>query len=88
MTGTAIFVDFKSVPYADREVLEWHRRMKLCENWYDGGLWNNPEAIADLIREGITHAIISRDQRRLPLRFQPIYEDEAFTVYRLESLRN
>ena len=88
MTGTAIFVDFKSVPYADREVLEWHRRMKLCEYWYDGGLWNNPEAIADLIREGITHAIISRDQRRLPLRFQPIYEDEAFTVYRLESLRN
>lgn len=88
MTGTAIFVDFKSVPYADREVLEWHRRMKLCENWYDGGLWNNPEAAAELIREGITHAIVSREQKRLPEPFQPIYEEEAFTVYRLGRSRS
>jgi len=84
MTGTAIFVDFKSVPYADREVLEWYRRMKCCEDWYDGRLWNDPVAAAELIREGITHLIVSRDQKRLPEHFTPIYQDEAFTVYRLQ----
>lgn len=84
LTGTAIFVDFKSVPYADREVLEWHRRMKRCEGWYDGGLWTDPQAAAELIREGITHLIVSRDQKRLPEPFTAIYQDEAFTVYRVQ----
>lgn len=84
MTGTAIFVDFKSVPYADREVLEWYRRMKRCEDWYDGSMWNDPKAAAELIREGITHVIVSRDQKRLPETFTPVYQDEAFTVYRLQ----
>ena len=33
-TGAAIFVDFKSVPYQDEEVLEWHRRVMWAHGLY------------------------------------------------------
>ena len=33
-TGVPIYVDFKSIPYKDTEVLEWFRRLKQCSEWY------------------------------------------------------
>jgi hypothetical protein len=32
-TGAPIYVDFKSVPYKDSEVIEWHTRFRQAENW-------------------------------------------------------
>jgi hypothetical protein len=51
-----IYVDFKSVPYADAEVIEWLRRVRQCEAWYAGD-WNAPGRREELRREGITHVV-------------------------------
>src|SRR5207245_2890450 len=50
-TGTPIYVDFKSIPYKDDEVLEWQRRLAWCTEVYRdngaGGRISQDEA-ADL----------------------------------------
>ncbi len=33
-TGTPIYIDFKSIPYTDQDVLEWKRRLKQTEEIY------------------------------------------------------
>ena len=34
VTGAPIYVDFKSIPYKDTDVLEWHRRQRLAGKFY------------------------------------------------------
>lgn len=58
-TGTPIYVDFKSVPYADAEVIEWLRRVKQVEAWYTGNWTDQRES---LHREGITHVVTPADE--------------------------
>jgi hypothetical protein len=56
VTGQAIFVDFKAIPYRDDEVLEWHRRVSLCVEWFGQPTWD--AKTLDAIRvEGITHIV-------------------------------
>ena len=45
-TGAPIYVDFKAVPYAPAEVLEWVTRMNhLRAVWYDERDWDAAEVI-------------------------------------------
>ena len=54
-TGAPIWVDFKSIPYKDTELLEWHRRLRLAEKFYDNADCN---LLAKLVRdEHITHVV-------------------------------
>lgn len=83
-TGARIYVDFKSVPYADTQVLEWLRRMKQCQAWYAGD-WNDPHTRADLRAEGITHVVTPRDK---PIHADYLdeipFDDTAYRIYRLK----
>jgi hypothetical protein len=76
-TGVPIYVDFKAVPYADAEVMEWHRRVAQAEAWYAA----EPDAAA-LRREGITLVVSPKDK---PLKAfgEPVYADEAYQLYRV-----
>ncbi|QDU19377.1 DUF6798 domain-containing protein [Urbifossiella limnaea] len=76
-TGVPIYVDFKSVPYADDEVLEWHRRVAWAEAWYAAA----PDAAA-LRRAGITLVVSPRD-KPLPALGEPVFADEAYHLYRV-----
>ena len=33
-TGAPIYIDFKSIPYKDTDVLEWYRRQRLAGKFY------------------------------------------------------
>jgi hypothetical protein len=56
LTGAAIYVDVKSIPYKDVEVLEWHNRVEQVKRWYAANDW---DAIHDeLAKAGITHVVI------------------------------
>lgn len=39
-TGAPIYVDFKSVPYSNPELAEWHRRWNTVERWYSEPDWD------------------------------------------------
>src|SRR5262249_14358500 len=82
-TGAPIYVDFKSVPYADVEVLEWHRRMKQCEEWYAGD-WRRPGVRDELVHERITYVVTPRNQEIAAPYLEEVHRDEAYVVYRVK----
>jgi hypothetical protein len=83
-TGARIYVDFKSVPYADTQVLEWLGRMRKCEAWYAGD-WTAPGVREDLRHAGITHVVAPRDK---PIRADYLeevpFDDPAYVIYRVK----
>jgi hypothetical protein len=82
-TGAPIYVDFKSIPYYDAEVLEWYRRMKQCEEWYAGG-WESLQRREELRAEGITHVVTPTAQPLAADYLRIVYRDHAYILYRIE----
>lgn len=56
-TNAPIFVDRKSHPYKDTEIIEWYRRIKLAGEFYS---YDYVEDVEYLKNEGITHIITSK----------------------------
>lgn len=79
--GVPIYIDFKAIPYADIEVLEWHRRVVQVQEWYKAANWG--EALPELLRAGITHVVTRADQPIGDPRFALDYDDADFRIYRL-----
>ncbi len=76
-----IYVDFKSVPYRDIEVIEWHRRMKQCENWYDD--WKRPGVREELKQAGITKVVTTANRPIYVPFLEQIHADELYLIYRV-----
>ena len=85
-TGAPIFVDRKSIPYKDVELVEWFSRSETA--WGLSRL-NDPmlvcQAVADLGgRYAVTHAVLRRAQSDgTCARLHPLYEDAEYGVYRV-----
>jgi hypothetical protein len=82
-TGAPIYADFKSVPYADAEVLEWYRRLKAVEDWYEEPNWDTPGMREALVREGVTHVVAPRGQEPRAAYLEQVHADPAYVVYRV-----
>lgn len=82
-TGAPIFVDFKSVPYRDVEVLEWWSRMSLCQRLYGRSDWDRDDFRAALAPNGITHVIAPAHRGINSPDMEAIWGDEYYRVYRL-----
>ncbi len=85
LTGAPIYVDFKSVPYKDTEVLEWRRRLDQCQRWYAAGDWGRVRD--ELIREGVTHVVTTADRPITDGGYEQVYADDSYQVYRLRDSR-
>jgi hypothetical protein len=82
-TGAAIYVDFKSVPYKDREVLEWHRRLLWAQAAYGIHDWDQGDLVSDAVRHGITHVVAAADHDVQSRRFEEVYRDKYYSVHRI-----
>lgn len=80
-TGAPIFVDFKSIPYRDVDVLEWHRRLQANLRVYDGG---GPDVLRAMVTEHpLTHVVVPAEHS-VPLPGATVvYEDPYYRLYRL-----
>jgi len=87
-TGAAIYVDFKSIPYQDREVLEWWRRVNEVEQWYATPDWEASGVLASVQLRGITHVVIPRDSPVNCDGWKCLYHDDSYSVYRLPDRRH
>ena len=80
-----IYIDFKAVPYAPAEVLEWQqagRQLRaLVEKQRD---WDASGVIAEAIAAGITHVIAAADEDVTSRRLELVYADESYRVYRVK----
>ena len=85
-TGAPIYVDFKSIPYKDREVLEWHARLKWCAEVYGKEDWNQDRIAAELRTRGITHVITTANQNISCDDLIKEYDDGLYRVWRVRRV--
>lgn len=85
-TGLPVFVDFKSIPYRDVEVLAWYERVQQARFFYR----DDPEQIScstlDSIfeLEEITHVVLEVEQFGLECAgLSPRYQDDNYAVFEL-----
>jgi hypothetical protein len=83
-TGAPIFVDFKSVPYKDADVLEWYKRLGLAqaalEELREGRL---SKALDELRARGITHLVLPAPSELRGPEIEQVYGDTHYRVYRV-----
>jgi hypothetical protein len=81
-TGASAYVAWKSIPYKDVEVLEWHRRIANVKRWYSAGDW---DAVHDeLVKEGITHVIFpTADAPATAKTLKREHGDEVYLLYQI-----
>jgi len=84
-TDTPAFIDFKSIPYRDTDVIEWRERVQLADFFYR----DDPSQIScDLLdqiseRQDITHILLQSDQFGLACPGMVLaYQDPAYALYR------
>ena len=81
-TGAPIFVDFKSIPYQDTDVLEWYRRVRLANRFYRN-INKECELLEQLtVEDRITHIVIDTNEITddCALSHQ-VYRDDNFSIY-------
>ncbi|MBP1693608.1 MAG: hypothetical protein H6Q37_1491 [Chloroflexi bacterium] len=81
-TGSPIYVEFKSIPYQDRDVLEWIRRIQTTDLFYKKADCDSVEKLAAI---GITHVIA--DYRLFNWGncpdWEQVYQDPNYRIYRI-----
>jgi hypothetical protein len=82
-TGACIYADFKSVPYAPDEVLEWLRRMEFAGPLANGEKWN-AETHGALKRERITHVVRPRSKPLSVDYLEEVFSGGGYVVYRMK----
>jgi uncharacterized protein DUF6798 len=82
-TGAAIYVDFKSIPYKDADVLEWWDRMQRTQRWYAESDWRGAEKWRDLSARRITHVVTPARRAVTADWLECVYEDGYYRLYRL-----
>lgn len=82
--GVPIYVDFKSIPYKDAEVLQWKARLERAREIQDDlKAGRAAEAAAKLRRVGVTHVVTPAGAAAPP--GGRVYEDGRFVVTALGS---
>jgi hypothetical protein len=85
--GAPAFVDFKSIPYLDREVLEWYQRTRLAGWFYRDTLADVDCGLLDTLRQeyGVTHVVLDQNLLSLscPAFGERLHADASFAVVRL-----
>jgi hypothetical protein len=82
-TGAPIYIDFKSIPYKDVEVLEWHERLLWNHHLYEQTDWNDGRIKDELGRRGITHVVAAADRELRCDALECIYRDKYYLLYRV-----
>lgn len=82
-TGAPVYVDFKSIPYKDVEVLEWYRRVQLAEDFYTH---SGCGTLAYLAAEGVTHLVAPNDLQAIEcFGMESVFFDENFGVFTIQK---
>ncbi len=81
-TGSPVYIEFKSIPYRDTDVLEWYDRIQDVEHFYKD---NDCDVVYELIQNGnATRVVIPSDDSAPKCeRLLPIYQDDYYGIYKL-----
>lgn len=82
-TGAAAYIDFKSIPYRDGDVIEWQNRVAAVEQWYATPDWDAAGVVAVLQAKGITHVVVPASSPVTSARLVEVFADASYRVYRI-----
>jgi hypothetical protein len=82
-----VYVDYKTHPYKDSEVLEWRRRLRQSTRAYAGGRLRCERLRLTTREEGITHVIVRKPTRGRCSFLDKSYAVDDYTVYSVERRR-
>ncbi len=84
-TGVPAYVEYKSIPYKDVEVLEWYRRVAGAGNLYRSPMKRTGcQIFADLYLEGVTNVVLPYDHTvKNCWNLKAQYVDQNYQVFRL-----
>ncbi len=82
-SGGACYIDYKSIPYRDAEVLEWHRRVTQAARWYGTADWDASGIVGEIVAEGITHVVLPAGSPVHSRRLMQVVDGPAYRVYRI-----
>ncbi len=61
-TGAPVYIDFKSIPYRDLDILEWYHRISQAGKFYQASRKKDGcESLDELVSEGVTHVVLPYD---------------------------
>jgi hypothetical protein len=80
-TGAAQYVDFKSIPYKDVEVLEWQRRVANGVRWFANPDWDTTGMSDVVAKEGVTHVVAPAELGLRSKRLDPVAEAGEYRIY-------
>jgi hypothetical protein len=81
-TGAPVYIEFKSIPYKDVDVLEWRRRVDLARKFYERTRCRKLIELAET--EGFTHAILPVDHETTECKqTKLLFQDEFYGVYKI-----
>ena len=83
--GAPIYVDFKSIPYKDTDVLEWYALLWRTEDLYKRLREGKVDEVIERMRQPrITHIVTTADLTIEDSRLKEVYADRLYRIYRLE----
>lgn len=81
VSGVPVYVEFKSIPYRDADVLEWERRIQLTDLFYKKGDCGSLDKLA---AKGITHVIATPKLYDWKCEgWEALYQDNNYAIYKI-----
>jgi hypothetical protein len=81
VSGVPVYVEFKSIPYRDADVLEWERRIQLTDLFYKKGDCGSLDKLA---AKGITHVIATPKLYDWKCEeWEAQYQDSKYAIYKI-----
>lgn len=80
VTGAPIYIDFKSIPYRDADVLEWYRRVGMADRFYDS---RDCDMLSELAEQRtITHVVVpSGDLVNSCPQASQVFRDSEYSIF-------
>ena len=84
-TGALTFVDFKSHPYKDKEVIEWYKRIQIARAFYESEDELNCKILEELSANyGVTHVVLENNHIKGKCNIlHELYKDDNFGVFEI-----
>ena len=81
-TGAPVYVEFKSIPYKDSDVLEWYRRIQAADHFYKGPDCSQLQSLST--QEGVTQVVLETGGPELACPFlQETYRDSSYRLMKI-----
>ncbi len=87
-TGVPQYVTFKSHPYQDIEVLEWHKRLRVAQELYASARIDCERLQHLVVEERLTHMLVTGKAPVVACGFAAkVFDDGGAKIYRLERTK-